>query len=565
MAGGLLNLIAIGNQNIILNSNPNKSFFKSKYNKYTNFGLEKYRIDQQGQTNIDLNKESLYKFKISRYGDLLIDAFLVINLPKIWSPIFQYTNYDTTEYRPYEFQWIKNIGCQIIKEISITIGSQLIQKFSGSYLQNMIARDYDNNKKELFDILIGNVKQLNDPANYSNRNNNYPNAYKLNNDDNSNIHHSINSYQLYIPINTWFSNLSSMAVPLCCLQYAEMEINFILNPITKLFTIKDVLYDTSLNNIINYDDIPRIKSDQNNDIHGFYRFIQEPPIKDISSDYQYKDKTNKLNFDIHLITTQCFLDNNERSYFVSNTQNYLIKIIYEYEFTKLSKSSKIKLDSYGLVSNWMWFLQRDDVNLRNEWSNYTNWPYENKIPNTLQKLTTNSSNNIYYPYNHNYSLNDSSKNIYITGNEPDEYNQKDFKEILKDFAIICDGKYRENSRPSGIFNKIEKFTKTNGNSNEFLYNYAFCLNTDYKKYQPDGAFNTNKFKNIEFEYNLTSNPPINPDASNVSICDPETREIIGVVQDPTNIYKYNYNMYIYEERYNVLSFQSGLADLIYNR
>ena len=293
----------------------------------------------------------------------------------------------------------------------------------------MIARDYDNNKKELFDILIGNVKQLNDPANYSNRNNNYPNAYKLNNSDNSNIHHSINSYQLYIPINTWFSNLSSMAVPLCCLQYAEMEINFILNPITKLFTIKDVLYDTSLNNINNYDDIPRIKSDQNNDIHGFYRFIQEPPIQNISSDYTYQDKTNKLNFDIHLITTQCFLDNNERSYFVSNTQNYLIKIIYEYEFTKLSKSSKIKLDSYGLVSNWMWYLQRDDVNLRNEWSNYTNWPYENKIPNTLQKLTTGSSNNIYYPYNHNYSLNNSSKNIYITGNEPDEYNQK----ILKKF------------------------------------------------------------------------------------------------------------------------------------
>ena len=412
-----------------------------------------------------------------------------------------------------------------------------------------------DNKKELFDILTGNVKELNDPANYSNRNNNYPNAYKQNN---TNIQHSINSYKLYIPINTWFSSLTSLAVPLCCLQYAEMEINFIFNPIIKLFTIKDVEYNATINKINNYDDIPRIKSDQNNDIHGFYRFIQEPPTQDITATYQYNNKLTKLNFDIHLITTQCFLDNKERSYFVSNTQNYLIKIIYEYEFTKLSKSSKVKLDSYGLVSNWMWYLQRDDVNLRNEWSNYTNWPYENKMPNTLTKLHT-----IYYPYNDNYS--DTSKNIYITDNEPDEYSQKDFKEILKDFGIICDGKYRENSRPSGIFNKIEKFTKTNGNSNEFLYNYAFCLNTDYKKYQPDGAFNTNKFKNVEFEYNLTSNPPIDPSATSISICDPSSGEIIGVVQDPTNIYKYNYNMYIYEERYNVLSFQSGLADLIYNR
>ena len=48
MAGGLLNLIAIGNQNIILNGNPTKSFFKTKYAKYTNFGLQKFLIDYNG-------------------------------------------------------------------------------------------------------------------------------------------------------------------------------------------------------------------------------------------------------------------------------------------------------------------------------------------------------------------------------------------------------------------------------------------------------------------------------------------------------------------------------------
>jgi hypothetical protein len=29
----------------------------------------------------------------------------------------------------------------------------------------------------------------------------------------------------------------------------------------------------------------------------------------------------------------------------------------------------------GMVSAWTMFFQRSDVNLRNEWSNYTNWPY----------------------------------------------------------------------------------------------------------------------------------------------------------------------------------------------
>ena len=81
-----------------------------------------------------------------------------------------------------------------------------------------------------------------------------------------------------------------------------------------------------------------------------------------------------------------------------------------------------------------------------------------------------------------------------------------------------------------------------------------------------GAFNTNKFKTIEFEYNLTSNPPIDLSNVNVSqICDPITREVIATSKEPTSIYQYNYNLYIMEECYNILLFQSGTADLVYGR
>ena len=62
MAGGLLNLIAVGTTDIILTGNPTKSFFKSTYSNYTNFGLQKFRIDQRGQTEISVTKESNFKF-----------------------------------------------------------------------------------------------------------------------------------------------------------------------------------------------------------------------------------------------------------------------------------------------------------------------------------------------------------------------------------------------------------------------------------------------------------------------------------------------------------------------
>tara|TARA_B110000444_G_scaffold40912_1_gene36843 strand:+ start:5739 stop:7436 length:1698 start_codon:yes stop_codon:yes gene_type:complete len=565
MAGGLLNLIAVGNQNIILNGNPTKSFFKSKYAKYTNFGLQKYRVDQQGQTNIHLTQNTHVSFKMPRYGDLLIDTYLVITLPKIWSPVYKHVENSTEEYRPYEFQWIKNIGSHLIEEVTFTIGGRIIQKFSGNYLRNAVERDFDNTKKELFNIMTGNVTELNDPANYSNRDNNYPNAFKMDDESINGIEPSILSQTLYIPLNTWFSLLTSMALPLICLQYAELEIHFTLKPIQSLFTIKDILYDETYNN---YNEIPRIQAEQNKDArYGFYRFIQEPPMRDITKDTIYEDQRTNINTDIHLMTTQCFLDTVERTLFANNTQEYLIKEVYEYNFERVNKSSKINIESNGLISNWMWYNQRDDVHKRNEWSNYTNWPYENILPNSLQKLNElNTPNNpIFYKTNDVYQINDTSKNIFITGYEPTIYEQTNKKEIMKDFAIIVDGKYRENSLPSGIYDKIEKYNSTHGNSKHCLYHYNFALSTDNRKYQPSGAFNTNKFKNVEFEFNNHNNPPI--DLDNVkftTICD-DDGVVIGTSKEPTSIYKYNYSLTVMEERFNILRFSSGTADLVYSR
>lgn len=275
-----------------------------------------------------------------------------------------------------------------------------------------------------------------------------------------------------------------------------------------------------------------------------------------------------------MLTTQCFLSDEERTQFANNPQTYLIKEIKEYTSEKLNKSGKFKVESNGLVCNWMWYLQRTDVKERNEWSNYTNWPYENKIPNKLNKLTKTLENlslpvadtsYIYYNMNNTYSIMDTSKNIYITGYEPDQYRQQNFKNILKDFGIICDGKYREQTRPVGVYDKIEKYLKTPGNAKEGLYFYNFSLTSDPFKYQPSGVFNTNKFRTIEFEYNNYSSPPV--DIVGVqfrTICDPDTGTVIGVEKDPTNIYLYNYYLHVYEERYNVLVFQSGMANFVYS-
>ena len=559
MAGGLLNLIAVGNQNTILTGNPTKSFFKFKHAKYTNFGMQKHRLDPIAQKDIQLSTDQYLSFKISRYGDLLMDTYLVVTLPNIWSPILQINNDEgRTEFRPYEFKWIKNIGTQLIKEIAFKIDGIEIQKYSGTYIQNMVERDFDLCKKDLFNIMTGNVKELNDPANFNNRNNNYPNAWKINDLSNAVIEPSIRSQQLYIPINSWFTMTSKMAFPLVCLQYNTLTIDFTLRPIVDLFVIKDVLKDNVY-----------IRADQSEEAYGFHRFLNQPPKKKITKeteDYKGTDRINLWNSDIHLLCTQCYLDTPEQKYFALNTQTYLLKEIHEHKMDRIIKNGKLKLESNGLVANWMWYIQRNDVKKRNEWSNYTNWPYEDIIPNNMIELEEPSGNKIYYSQHVTYPISvDISKNIYTTGDEPNIYNQSNVREILQKFAIICDGKYREDTQNSGIFDKVEKYARNTGNAKAGLYCYNFCLDSNYNSLQPSGAFNTNKFKTIELEYNNHADPPIDKDISVNTICDPETGIIIGVTKDPTDIFKYNYDFHIVEERYNVLVFQGGMAGLAYSR
>ena len=154
MPGGLMNLVSIGQQNIILNGNPSKTFFKTTYAHYTNFGLQKFRVDFEGSKTLRLSEESTFTFKIPRYADLLMDCYLSVALPSIWSPIIPpQADSDVQEWAPYEFKWIENLGAKMISKISITCGNYTLQEYSGDYLLAAVQRDFSSDKKELFDLM----------------------------------------------------------------------------------------------------------------------------------------------------------------------------------------------------------------------------------------------------------------------------------------------------------------------------------------------------------------------------------------------------------------------------
>jgi hypothetical protein len=547
MAGGLLNLISIGNNNVILTGNPTKTFFKVTYSKYTNFGLQKFRIDYDGLRELRATESSTFTFKIPRYAELLMDTYIVVTLPDIWSPFYQPNANNAQSWTPYEFRWISDLGTNMIEEITINCGSLTIQKYTGQYLAAMVDRDFTAEKKALFNAMSGNVPELNDPANAFGRSNTYPSAFYTG--VSVGAEPSIRGRNIYIPINTWFTLDSRCAFPLISLQYNELTISVTMRPIQELFQVRDV-FDVENN-------LPYIQPDFNRQQFQMYRFLQTPPAVNISPE-NYENKITTWNADVHLIATYGFLSKEERQLFAQEEQVYLVKDVFEYKFENITGSKKVKLLSNGMVANWMWFLQRNDVNMRNEWSNYTNWPYKS-IPSDITEAPDTSVGDE-FDYGPLYNPDGTNTGFFYTG----DFFAGNRKEILETMGILLNGDYRENILTRGVYDYIEKYTRTQGFAKDGIYCYNFCLNTSPFEYQPSGAINLSKFKNIELE--LTTYVP-NVDAVNSTfgvICD-QDGNAVGISKQNWRLYEYNFNMTLYEERYNVLSFIGGNCGMLYAR
>lgn len=562
-----MNLVSQGQGNIMLNSNPKTSFFKSSFRQYTNFGMQRFRIDFEGAKQLRLTEQSTFTFKVPRYADLLWDTYLSVTLPNIWSPIFppQQVTQQTTDaglgnveqWAPYEFKWIENLGAKMIAKISIICGNYTLQEYSGDYLLAAVQRDFNGAKRRLFDRMTGHVPELMDPANADARVNAYPSAYYT--PDFNKAAPSISGRTLYIPLNAWFGLNSQMAFPLTSLQYNELQIVVTFRPINQLFVIRDVMDATN-----NY---PYVAPNFNTWYMQFHRFLVPPPDVALGIDsYVPPGAGIGWNADIHLVSTYCFLANAERNLFALNPQDYLIKQVVEKRFMDVVNTRTVDLDSLGMVIGWLFYFQRSDVNLRNQWSNYTNWPYDylplNVVPAPAEGDYTvyRSQGGELVPVEIGPGVNPDGNLTGIVITQP--YSVQNQREILLALGILMDGDYRENMQPAGVYNYVEKYVRTSGDAPDGLYSYTFATRTNNADMQPHGAMSMSLYNQIQFNF-ATITPPTNPLAQSLTVCDPETGAVIGVNKTSWSIWAYTYDLVVFEERVNMVKFMGGNVGMLY--
>ena len=197
--GGLLQLVAQGKQDVFLTGNPQMTWFKMVYRRYTNFAIESQPMYFDGTPDFGKRITCL----VPRRGDLLGQIILEVTLPAL-----KLTNGDSVSY-------VNSIGHALIQEITIEIGEQEIDRQNGEWMQIWSSYTTTKDKETGFYNMIGRVDGYAPP-------------------------NLFDPQTLYIPLRFWFCRNPGLALPIIALQYHPIRINLTLRPLNQLFINSDL-------------------------------------------------------------------------------------------------------------------------------------------------------------------------------------------------------------------------------------------------------------------------------------------------------------------------------------
>ena len=184
MAGGLMQLVAYGAQDVYLTGNPKVTFFQAVYKKHTNFAME--NIEQT--VNGTAAKDGRVSVTIARNGDLVGEMYLEL------TPALTATGQDM----PY-------LAERAVKDIELTIGGQRIDKHYQRWWRLYSELYLDEAKK------VNWGKMTSKPV-------------------------ATSTNKVFLPLIFFFNRNPGLFLPLIALQYHEVRLDIDLSSEYDLFT-----------------------------------------------------------------------------------------------------------------------------------------------------------------------------------------------------------------------------------------------------------------------------------------------------------------------------------------
>ena len=312
MAGGLMQLVAYGAQDVFLTGTPEITFWKVSYRRHTNFAMESIEQTFSGQADFGRRVTCT----ISRNGDLCYRTYLQLTLPEINQSM------RGSSGQVYA-RWLNYIGEQIIAQVEVEIGGQRIDRQYGDWMHIWNQLTMSSEQQKGYWKMIGNTTQLTymiDPGFAAVSG---PCAAAGGPSQVCAPRNALPETTLYIPLLFWFCRNPGLALPLIALQYHEVKINIDFRPIGEC-------------------------------LWAVGRLDAQGGTQSVSQAYQQSLVAASLYVDY------IFLDTDERRKMAQNPHEYLIE---QLQFTGDesvgSSSNKIKLNFNHPCKELIWVVQPD--------------------------------------------------------------------------------------------------------------------------------------------------------------------------------------------------------------
>lgn len=567
MPGGLLQLVGRGAQDQLITGNPSFTHFRSVYKRHTDFAMEHFRL--YFKTTILSYPTSgtlTLRTKVERFAQLVNDCYLSVTLPDIYSPVAPVvtapTGYNaSTRAIPYEFQWTRNIGYNMIRHVAVLINGQEIVRHTGEWMKLYANLQFDTNKRALIDKMVGNVPEVYDPANANGRISQYPSSITS---PTTKGQASIPGRTLQIPLHFWFCESMGKALPLVALQYSDVEIVVELRNMYELFTTIDV-------NPASLTYGQRQAPDTANNLFNMSRFLSPPSLNATSNAIP---DLRTWNLNPYIEANYIFVSDEEGGHLARTDHSFIVKQIDLKEAGKqYGASNDIELVMRNLCTRIVWVFQRDD--LENDYDNYTNWT------------------NPYIPPIAIGDLPGAATFLYSSGTLlPDNVSRR---EIMLESSVILDTQERFALKQTEFFNEIQPYRFTQGLPIPGIYSYSFQADTSE---QPSGSLNGSMFnktilRNTVITPPIITAPTVNPNVgpgqnqfcvlkstvnnANPTVVNPNAVDQYGKLlytpdqvvtvlrKSPTGaVYQYTYTVRAYTESYNFIRIIGGIGNVVFS-
>ena len=204
--GGLIQLVAYGEQDVFLTGDPKVTFFQAVYKRHTNFAIECIQQTVNGSSVANGSRMSVV---VARSGDLIGEMYIDLQTSASGAGSNTWCGYSNVVGTWDGTAWMAE---RAIQDVELTIGGQKIDKHYQRWWRLYTQLYLPENKRVQYGKMTSN-----------------PNAQA------SNVLNA-SSGQVFLPLFFFFNRNPGLYLPLIALQYHEVRIDFdITNEFTTYF------------------------------------------------------------------------------------------------------------------------------------------------------------------------------------------------------------------------------------------------------------------------------------------------------------------------------------------